>query len=281
MSSSNDTESISQAQAVILTVYTALIYDAASAALTTTIIIAGFWDTLFKIANRPLFYSLWLSLLAALALNIQAAYSNGDSADGDATSDEIISGQMYAGGLVFLVFAALNFHTIYRALLIMSPRSATVWIVPTILMIFEAIIHIIGMLAWLHDQRNNPYLARGVIALSRWTKITQLALLVYIVMIEIVFFSLCQYKIIQTISAVNKTTVTAAHYFKAITRCLLFAALTLVFFLTIGSYFYATLTGRTLVNNAPNLLIMLLLTDSNRIQDIVAHLQNNHRTESG
>ncbi|KAI9360079.1 hypothetical protein DFJ73DRAFT_816578 [Zopfochytrium polystomum] len=98
-----------------------------------------------------------------------------------------------------------------------------------------------------------------------------IVIMVFVSTVDSFFFFLTQYKIISTLREVSNTPVSVWHVVKMILRSLCYSSAVVMEFISLGQYFFTVGTAWSFVYQAQNLMIMVLLSDSHYVTQIVAY----------
>ncbi|KAI9338936.1 hypothetical protein DFJ73DRAFT_847222 [Zopfochytrium polystomum] len=103
---------------------------------------------------------------------------------------------------------------------------------------------------------------------------TSTTLLVYVIATDTIFFVASQARIVSVMAQVTNAKVSLWHYIDALLRCICYSGAVFLYFVTAGGVFYPTSEG-VFLSVAPCIMIMVLLTDADRVRKLVAALQQN------
>ncbi|KAI9327013.1 hypothetical protein DFJ73DRAFT_864637 [Zopfochytrium polystomum] len=163
---------------------------------------------------------------------------------------------------------ALMFNSVYRTMVIISPKGG-VWtlLTPACVVSVQVLLESLGLYyAYLWSQMyvdDPPLLGFSAVAF---------ALIAFDSTVEILFFSLSQYKIISGLKVLTGKPVPFKHVVKFSTRCVCFAAATVTQYTDLAGYFSPSTTGSAaFVYQGPIVILLILLSDCNHIRDIVDH----------
>ncbi|KAI9364922.1 hypothetical protein DFJ73DRAFT_756076 [Zopfochytrium polystomum] len=118
---------------------------------------------------------------------------------------------------------SIVFHTTYRTVLIMYPKSSRIWIIPSIILVVQTN----------HFSTATPQLY--------WLS---LIIMCFVASVDSVFFVLAQYKIITTLRQVSNTPVSPLHIAKTALRILCYTSAVVMEFISLGQYFYSIDSGK-------------------------------------
>ncbi|KAI9348257.1 hypothetical protein DFJ73DRAFT_960243 [Zopfochytrium polystomum] len=168
-----------------------------------------------------------------------------------------------------IMFGALTYHTSYRALLLIFPtRQHRIWLPALAVAIVQCAIYTAGSYLFSKGMKDNfgtnpnPHMQR-----------ISIALVVYTVVTDTVFFVASQVTIISIMGQFSVTKPSAAHYADIALRCVLYSGAVALNFITAGAFFYSTTKGTILLIVPPCMMFMVLLTDADRVRKLVFAMQ--------
>ncbi|KAI9338919.1 hypothetical protein DFJ73DRAFT_847179 [Zopfochytrium polystomum] len=151
--------------------------------------------------------------------------------------------------------AALSYHTSYRALILLFPQmERRLWPIAGAVAFVEVSLHMFNLAANF-----------GTIPDPNEQKIS-MTLMVYVIATDTIFFVASQARIVYVMAQVNKVKVSLWHYVDALLRCVCYSGAVFLYFVTAGEVFLSV---------PPCIMIMVLLTDADRVRKLVAALQQN------
>ncbi|KAI9330455.1 hypothetical protein DFJ73DRAFT_858541 [Zopfochytrium polystomum] len=247
----------------------------------TTIVLAiAYWDSIAKI-NNPLL--LW-SMILAILLQTEGCFLDGYlflKATRDFNMDEFYRMRFSALYVNVYKMVLLIFHAAYRALLIFCPRSILLNVISAAAFL-GAVILLANLLFlgtgvtymwqnWKMNHNSSPT--------AEFTALTY-TIIVYDAAMLVLFFGLSQFAIIRCMSSVYNVSVSFPIVAKLVIRCVIYTALTIV----------VVLFASTVVNWAKfapfgsgmvfNMFFPMFLSDAGIVRDIVDHF-NNSRGRTG
>ncbi|KAI9338940.1 hypothetical protein DFJ73DRAFT_580826 [Zopfochytrium polystomum] len=104
---------------------------------------------------------------------------------------------------------------------------------------------------------------------------TSMTLLVYVIATDTIFFVASQARIVSVMAQVTNAKVSVWHYVDALLRCVCYSGAVFLYFITSGGVFYPTSQAWVFLSVPPCIMIMVLLTDADRVRKLVAALQQN------
>ncbi|KAI9360078.1 hypothetical protein DFJ73DRAFT_96373 [Zopfochytrium polystomum] len=235
-------------------------------------ILVSFWEVIAKISNPVLFWTLILSATGHLVYTLgSAVIARNVAADQDFDKYFYLTAWLTAADLI--AWFSIVFHTSYRTLLIMYPFSKRIWIVPSIILAVQVGLQSTGTWFWYNNWTTNQFATAT--PQFYWLAIV---IMVFVSTIDSLFFFMAQYKIITTLRDVSNTPVSALHVVRMILRSVCYSSAVVMEFVTLGQYFYPVGTAWPFVYQSQNLMIMVLLSDSHYVTQIVAYYSNSGRS---
>ncbi|KAI9338957.1 hypothetical protein DFJ73DRAFT_847276, partial [Zopfochytrium polystomum] len=104
---------------------------------------------------------------------------------------------------------------------------------------------------------------------------TSMTLMVYVIATDTIFFVASQARIVSVMAQVNKVKVSVWHYVDALLRCVCYSGAVFLFFVTSGGVFFPASQARVFLSVPPCIMLMVLLTDADRVRKLVSALQQN------
>ncbi|KAI9326416.1 hypothetical protein DFJ73DRAFT_866162 [Zopfochytrium polystomum] len=93
-------------------------------------IVVCYWDTIAKIKDQALFWSIILAVVGHLEHTIASTLSTLDLSR-DFDYDKLMIRTMWTSCGDILAMSSLLFHTVYRTMLTLHPTSNRLWFLPT------------------------------------------------------------------------------------------------------------------------------------------------------
>ncbi|KAI9364995.1 hypothetical protein DFJ73DRAFT_756130 [Zopfochytrium polystomum] len=187
--------------------------------LITTLV--SFWEVIAKLTNPVLLWTLAISATGHLIYTFgSAVIARNVAVDGDLDSFGRAPSILWVADLI--AWFSIVFHTTYRTVLIMYPKSKGIWIVPSIILVVQMCLQSTALYYWYDNWTTNHFATTT--PQFYWLS---LAIMFFVSSIDSVFFVLAQYKIIATLREEGG-------------RFLLNGR----FFGSIGQYFYSIDTGK-------------------------------------
>ncbi|KAI9318292.1 hypothetical protein DFJ73DRAFT_879646 [Zopfochytrium polystomum] len=263
----------------------------------SNMMLVSFWEVIAKIGNPVLFWTLIVSATGHLV------YTFGSAVIARNLANDMDFNKYFYLTACLTAWFSIVFHTTYRTLLIMYPRSNRVWIVPSIILVVQIVIQSTGLWFWYNNWTTN-YFATDTPEFY-WNAI---ATMIFVCGVDSCFFVLAQYKIITTLREVSNTPVSALHVVKMLLRTMCYSSAVIMEFsfargeilllkyisFAIGQYFYNIGTGKekrsgviglleegSFVYQAQNLMITVLLADSHHVTQIVKYYSVSSSQRSG
>ncbi|KAI9349830.1 hypothetical protein DFJ73DRAFT_833304 [Zopfochytrium polystomum] len=243
-------------------------------ASSTVVLAVVFWDSIAKINNNFLFWS----MVIGIAIQIESGFVGGFRflrLSKDFDFEAFNEGTWSTGHISCLVFPVFLYHASIRSLLIACPRSIIRHIIPVIVFLCGAVINLTGLQYYRKNwlETHNQYQIPGF-------TITSYLTLFYNLIVMVVFFLLSQITIIRSMSEVYKTTVSFLIVAKILIRCIVYSALCLSYNLLATTFVpwaqYAPFGSHA----ALNLMIAMLLSDSGMVRDIIDHFNGTTKTKT-
>ncbi|KAI9355636.1 hypothetical protein DFJ73DRAFT_824510 [Zopfochytrium polystomum] len=217
----------------------------------TTIVLAiAYWDSIAKI-NNPLL--LW-SMILAILLQTEGCFLDGYlflKASRDFNMDEFYRMRFSALYVNVYKMVLLIFHAAYRALLIVCPRSILLNVISAAAFLGAVIL----------NHNSSPT--------AEFTALTY-TIIVYDAAMLVLFFGLSQFAIIRCMSSVYNVSVSFPIVAKLVIRCVIYSALTIVVVL-----FASECISRFGSGMVFNMFFPMFLSDAGIVRDIVDHFNNN------
>ncbi|KAI9346384.1 hypothetical protein DFJ73DRAFT_796749 [Zopfochytrium polystomum] len=243
-------------------------------ACSTVVLAVVFWDSIAKINNGFLFWS----MIVGIAIQIESGFAGGflflqvsKNFDFNAFNDNNwINGHISCFG-----FPVFLYHAAHRSLLIACPRSALRHIVPAIVFVCGATLNLTG-LQYYHKNWQETHNLYQIPAFTT----TNYVVLFYNVIVMVSFFLLSQITIIQSMSEVYKTPVSFLIVVKILARCIVYAALCVSYVLLASTFVPWAQYGEFGPHVALNLMIAMLLSDAGMVRDIFQHFNGASKTKT-
>ncbi|KAI9309816.1 hypothetical protein DFJ73DRAFT_805087 [Zopfochytrium polystomum] len=228
-------------------------------------IVVSYWDVIAKINNPFLFWTMIGAPVGHLVHTFGVAITRRDVTRDYDYEKFFFRACWLAAGQIFCL-ACIQFHTSYRGMLILFPRSNRNWIVPSIVTAIHVGLQIAGLWYYYANWKLSYFVTttQEVFTLSVVTA-------VYVSAVETVFFLISQYKIITTLTELSKVEVSFFHVAKMILRSACYISAVIMLFCTSGQFFYSVSTGVIFIYQAPTLMVLILLSDSVSVRELVAH----------
>ncbi|KAI9358652.1 hypothetical protein DFJ73DRAFT_819235 [Zopfochytrium polystomum] len=270
--------------------------DQNSAGLLLSLAVAiCFREHINKIENRHMAYSMWVALLFYLVGCVTGTITFQQmSVETSLDGVQLIFDWQRLGSTAFdIMFASLSYHTTYRALILMLPtKQYWLWIPSLAISAIEFAIFInlyFGLIFSLiikastlfyKDMKDNF----GTMPNPAVQKLS-IALLVYIVTVDTLFFIASQARIVAVMGQINEVKPSVVNYLDIVLRCLLYSVSLTLFFLTTGGFLVSTqgeeqqrslsppLFVLVFIIVAPGVMCVVLLTDADRVRKLVSAMQ--------
>ncbi|KAI9330667.1 hypothetical protein DFJ73DRAFT_88315 [Zopfochytrium polystomum] len=170
-----------------------------------------------------------------------------------------------------VTFSALTYHTSYRALILLLPQKQQwLWIVSGAFTLVEFSLNIADATLYNRNLTANF----GAVPDPNEQK-TSITLIVYVIITDTIFFGASQARIVTVMRELNKVKVSPWLYVEAAFRCICYSGAVLLFFTTAGSFFFPTTEAWVFLSISPSIMLMVLLTDADRVRKLVARMQGN------
>ncbi|KAI9337393.1 hypothetical protein DFJ73DRAFT_849286 [Zopfochytrium polystomum] len=246
-------------------------YQLLSAALLSVAITICYFEQIRKIQNVYMSASMGSALvfyfIGGLAGGIVFRYiEKNSSPENIMTLFSLLSILMHSFSIMF---ASLTFHTTYRAMFLIFPKKTwLIWSVSVVLSVIDLGVSLTdGVFA------NNNLKANFGTLVDPNNQKTSLTLIVYCCTIDTLFFVAAQAKITAVMGNIHKSTVSAGAYVGAILRSVCYSGAVFLFFMTSGGFFFPIGEAWCFIVIAPAIMMIVLLTDADRIRKLVATLQ--------
>ncbi|KAI9345830.1 hypothetical protein DFJ73DRAFT_838813 [Zopfochytrium polystomum] len=223
----------------------------------TIVLATAFWDSIAKINNKYLFWS----MIIAIIVHIETGFLDGFlflKLAKDFDFDYLVKTRSLVGNLNGFAMPLLSFHAAYRALLIVCPQSVLLYLVSVFVFIGSVVIHLD------HGQKEN----HGTDTITSFAIVASFGM-AYDAFVMTFFFGLSQITIIRSMSEVYKVKISFLIGAKLLIRFVLYTILSLAYVLFCSTYGFHT---------AFNLFTVMLLSDSHIVRDIVDHLSQRSKT---
>ncbi|KAI9355664.1 hypothetical protein DFJ73DRAFT_824640 [Zopfochytrium polystomum] len=226
------------------------------------------WEVIMNFKDRLLFWSMILAFLGQLVMNIGSSLAYRELAK-DLDFPLHLSQSIRLTVADVLTTASLLFHSSYRTVLIMNPYGDHHWAIPLALTSVGVALHIAYNYLWERDIM--------VFQISFHTYVLGIAVMIYQSIAETVAFVLSQYTIITSLSMIQKFPLPWWLIVQAFLRSACFVSSVIMKYLSLGGYFFPGETAGPYIFQAGNLMILVMLSDSARIREIIEYFESQNR----
>ncbi|KAI9330686.1 hypothetical protein DFJ73DRAFT_858377 [Zopfochytrium polystomum] len=244
--------------------------QAIAGAVLSTVVAICFCEQIDRIESLHMKVSIWAALFFYF---VQSAFGARfhywlDYADRDNI------GQIFDFGRVPMIltgamFACLAYHAAYRAFILLAPgRTHWHWVVASAVALYEFALNVADSTLFSNNLKAN----HGTVPDPTQGK-TSTALIVSVCALDTFFFVASQYRIISVMGKVNNVKPTITLYVDAFLRCTCFSGAVLMFYISTAGYFYPTNVAWVFLQLPGCIMIIVLLTDSDRVRKLLTEMQ--------
>ncbi|KAI9365950.1 hypothetical protein DFJ73DRAFT_806364 [Zopfochytrium polystomum] len=241
-------------------------FQSVAHAVAVVTILASHWDTLEKLRNPLLFWS----LVAAGAGHL--TYLVGNAANAaifarDADFNEYNMRNSVFAAADSVADFGLIFNSTYRTILIAFPQWKRKVLIPAVILVFQAVVEILANAYWWKVGQYGD--DQSVFDLNAAT----FTLVGFDSVVETSFFVFAQYKIV---CSMGRSASLVRHILRVIIRCICFVAALLLQYLALLGYIRpGNAATSPFLYQGPSLMLLVLLSDSLYIRDIIERYANN------
>ncbi|KAI9364025.1 hypothetical protein DFJ73DRAFT_810684, partial [Zopfochytrium polystomum] len=204
--------------------------------VTMITIIVSYWDVIAKIKNPFLFWTIIGAAAGQLVHTFGSAVIRRDVIKDYDFPKLVYRGTWLSAGQIFCL-ACLQFHTSYRGMLILFPRSNRTWVVPSIVTALHIALQIAGLYYYYENFKLNFFFKT-----TQEVFVFSVVTTVYVSVVETIFYLISQYKIITTLTELSSIKVSFVDVLKMILRSACYIAAVIMLFCSSGQFFFSVQT---------------------------------------